>query len=94
MGIEYNKLKKKPGSVLKGNIEARSPNHVCLAKAINITHSECLYSYFIYPASKNASALLYCHLWPVWLSHIFLRYVIKGMIFFKHCMSRLCLQVL
>jgi hypothetical protein len=30
---------------------------------------------------QNACAVLYCHLWPVWLYHIFSRYLINGTIF-------------
>jgi hypothetical protein len=50
---------------------------------MSITYSECLYSYFIYPACKNSYAVLYCNLWPLWLYHIFPRYLINGKIFFK-----------
>ena len=30
---------------------------------------------------QSAYAVLYCHLWPVWLYHIFPHYLINGMIF-------------
>jgi hypothetical protein len=32
---------------------------------------------------QSARAVLYCHLWPVWLNHIFPHYLINGTIFRK-----------
>jgi hypothetical protein len=32
---------------------------------------------------KSACALLYCHLWPLWLYHIFSHYLLKGTLFEK-----------
>jgi len=32
---------------------------------------------------QSACAVLYCHLWPVWLYHIFPHYLINGTIFIK-----------
>jgi hypothetical protein len=37
-------LNNKTGSILKRNIEARSWNHCCSGKAINITYSDCVCS--------------------------------------------------
>jgi hypothetical protein len=36
-----------------------------------------------YPGCKYLCALLYFHLWPLWLHHILPHYVIKGTIFGK-----------
>jgi hypothetical protein len=62
------------------NIEARSCNHCCSAKAMSITQPECLCS-LRYPA-WNAHASL-CHLWPAPLYNIFPHYLINGTIFLK-----------
>ena len=49
--------------------------------------SVCLSSCLGYPACKSNCPcfllLVYCHLWPVWLYHIFPHYFIKGSIFGK-----------
>jgi hypothetical protein len=39
---------------------------------------------------QGASAVLYFHLWPVWLYHIFPRYLIKGTIFGKKLLNIKC----
>jgi hypothetical protein len=43
----------------------------------------CLYSCLSYAAPKSYlfCAVLYCHLWPVWLYHILPHYLINGTIF-------------
>jgi hypothetical protein len=45
--------------------------------------SVCLYSCVTYPSGKSHlfCAVLYCHLWPVWLYHIFPHYLTNGTIF-------------
>jgi hypothetical protein len=45
--------------------------------------SVCLYCCLSYPACKSHlfCAVLYCHLWPVWLCNIFPHYFINGTIF-------------
>jgi hypothetical protein len=45
--------------------------------------SVCLYSCFSYPACKPHffCAVLYCHLWPVWVYHSFQHCHINGTIF-------------
>jgi hypothetical protein len=47
--------------------------------------SACLYSCFGNPACKSllSCVVLYRHVWPVWLYHIFPHYLIKGAIFGK-----------
>jgi hypothetical protein len=49
--------------------------------------SVCLYSCLSYPACKSllfcAALYEYCHLWPVWLCHIFPHYLINGTSFGK-----------
>jgi hypothetical protein len=39
---------------------------------------------------QSACAVLYCHLWPVWLYHIFLHYLINGTIFGKPLLNIKC----
>jgi hypothetical protein len=48
---------------------------------------------------QSACAVLYCHVWPVWLYHIFTHYLINGTIFGKKfieqkCVFRFSLQLL
>ena len=48
---------------------------------------------------QSACAVLYCHLWPVWLYHIFTHYLTNGAIFGKKllnikCVFWFCLQLL
>jgi hypothetical protein len=64
----------------KRNIEARSRNHCCLGKAINITYSECVscVSSVSYPAcSAHAQCIVVCGLC---VCAIFLHIVINGII--------------
>ena len=39
---------------------------------------------------QSACAVLYCHLWPVWLYHIFPHYLINGTIFGKKLLNIKC----
>jgi hypothetical protein len=48
---------------------------------------------------QSACAVLYCHLWPVWLYHIFIHYLINSTILGKKllnikCVFRFYLQIL
>jgi hypothetical protein len=54
--------------------------------------SVCLYSCLSYPASRSHLfyAVLYCHLWHVWLYYIFLRYLITVTIFGKKLLNIQC----
>jgi hypothetical protein len=66
----------------KCNIEARSHNHCCCRKAINISYSECVsVALVIQHAMRMSCIIVYCHLWPVWLYHTFPHYLIKSTIF-------------
>jgi hypothetical protein len=38
-------------------------------------------------------AVLYCHLWPVWLYHIFAHYLINGTIFEKKVIEKKCILI-
>jgi hypothetical protein len=38
-------------------------------------------------STQSACAVLYCHLWPVWLYHIFAHYLINGTIFGKKLLN-------
>jgi hypothetical protein len=66
----------------KCNIEACSCNHCCRGNTISITYSQCVSVALVIRHAKR-SAVLYCHLWPVWLYHIFPHYLINGTIFWK-----------
>jgi hypothetical protein len=61
----------------KRNLEARSRNHGCHWKAINITYSECVFVALV-SGMQSAYAILYCYLWPVRLYHIFADYLVSG----------------
>jgi hypothetical protein len=64
------------------NVEARSRNHCCLGKEISIKYSEFGPIFLPYLSGmQSACAVLYCHLWPVWLYHIFPHYLISNTIF-------------
>jgi hypothetical protein len=56
---------------------------VALEKQLSMTKDECVYSCLGYPACKShlSWAVLYCHLWPVWLHHIDPDYLTSGRIF-------------
>jgi len=62
------------------NIESRSRNRFCHGKAIITTYTERVCG-LSYPAC-NALAP-YCHLWHVWLYHVFPRCLVNGTIFGK-----------
>ena len=64
----------------KCNIEAHSHDHCCCGKAVSTTYSECMYLYSCLSMQK-ACAILYCHLWPTRLYHIFPKYLINSIIF-------------
>jgi hypothetical protein len=53
-----------------------------------------LYSYLSYPACKLhlSCAVLYCHLWPVWLCHIFPHYLINDS-FWKKLLNIKCVLI-
>jgi hypothetical protein len=57
----------------KRDIQARSRNHCFRGKAISITYPECVFVALVCNvcSTQSACAILYCHLWPVWLYHIF-----------------------
>ena len=63
----------------KRNLEVRSHSHCCRAKAINNTYYECV-SVALDIQHAKRMRLLYCHLWPVWLYHIFPHYLTNGTI--------------
>ena len=62
--------------------EARSSNHCCSGKAINITYCECVFV-ALGIQHRVRSAVLYFHLWAVRLHNIFTRHLINGTIFRK-----------
>jgi len=42
------------------------------------------------PGMQTACAILYCHLWPLWLCHIFPHYHVKDMIFGEKLLNIKC----
>jgi len=71
---------------IKCKIKALSYNYLCRGKAISIQYCECVCVLLLYLSDMQMHffcAVLYCHLWPVWLYHIFPHYLINGMIFRK-----------
>ena len=56
------------------------------------TLSICLYTCLSYPPRKPHlfCAKLYCHLWPVWLNHIFPHYLMNRTIFQKNLLYMKC----
>ena len=66
---------------IKRNIEARSRNHCCRGKATRTTYNECVSVALVIQHANAHASLLYCHLWSVWLHHIFPHYLINGMTF-------------
>jgi hypothetical protein len=61
---------------------------------INVTLRRVRVTIFPWRSNKchmqSACAVLYCHLWPVWLYHIFLHYLINGTIFRKMLLNIKC----
>jgi hypothetical protein len=52
------------------NTEAHLHSHCYCGKVISITHYECVYVALL-SSMQNTCTILFCHLWPVWLYHIF-----------------------
>jgi hypothetical protein len=48
----------------------RFPNYCCREKAVSITYSQCV-SIALVISTQRTCSVLCCHLWPVWLYHIF-----------------------
>jgi hypothetical protein len=71
------------------NIEARSRIHCSHGKAISITYAECV-SVDLLSSIHSACALLYCHLLPVRLYHIFPHHLIKGTIKKTYIECKMC----
>jgi hypothetical protein len=57
-------------------------NHCCSWKEMCISYSMCVFVTLL-SSMQCACAVLYWHLWPLWLHNIFPLYLIKGMIFEK-----------
>jgi hypothetical protein len=61
--------------------DIRQNQPIMMQQVLNLT-IVCLYSSLSYPACKpHLCAMLCCHLWPVWIYHIFPHYHINGRIF-------------
>jgi hypothetical protein len=57
---------------VKRNIETRSRNHCCSGKAISIKRYDCVSVFLpLLLVVQMACIVSYCHLWPVWIYHIF-----------------------
>ena len=51
----------------------------CMGPRACVNGSVCVWPYL--SSMQSACAVLYCHLWPLWLHHIFRRYLVNGTIF-------------
>jgi len=80
--------KKKGKCTYQLNSAALLADHFFRGKAISITYSACV-SVALVISMQCACAVL-CHLWPVWLYHIFPRYLINGAIFGKMLLKIKC----
>jgi hypothetical protein len=69
----------------KRNTEARSRNHCWRGEAVSIKYVQPEL-----PSMQSACTVLFCHLWPVWLYHIFPHYLINGTIFGKKLLNIQC----
>ena len=67
-------------------------NVVAVGKLLNITYSECATVALVYLAYKAHAP--YCHLWPVRLYNIFLRYFINGTISKKRKVFNIKISIL
>jgi hypothetical protein len=64
--IQEGKIRQNRKCTYKRNIEARSRNHCCSGKALDLIYSVCVYHCSIsYPACKVRAP--YCRMWPEWL---------------------------
>jgi len=71
------------------NVEARSHNHCCCGKGINITYSEFVsVASVIQPSSTHE--LYYIVVWFVRLYHIYSHYLIHGTILGKNLLNIKC----
>ena len=92
VGVDVTVKNKKNNLLLPWKCNTGFPFHCCpatmyfvlLLKIIGIRYSECV-SVFLpqFSSMQSACAVLYCHLWPVWLCHILPHYLINGTIFGK-----------
>ena len=51
--------------------KALSCNYCCRKKAITVTYSEYVSAASLIQHSMRMRHVIFCHLWPVWLYHIF-----------------------
>jgi len=84
-GLYQNKLEKQCISlafIIRIYHDVRSSECQNLLNIQNVCLRFCL----SYPAGKShlSCAVLYCHLWPVWLSPVFPYYLINGKIYEKN----------
>jgi hypothetical protein len=52
-------------------------NNFCRGKAINISYCECVFVALVIQHAKCMRRIT-CHLWPVWLYHVFPHYLIMA----------------
>jgi hypothetical protein len=67
-------------------IEKCLRNHCYRGKAVSITYSECV-SAALSIKHASARAVLYCHLWSVWLCHTFSHYLLNDTIFWEELLN-------
>jgi hypothetical protein len=74
------------------NIEVRSGNHCYSGNAISVTYFVCVS--VLLPTIYSVlctRAVLFCHLWSVWLYHAFPYYLIYGKTFWKKTYNTKCM---
>jgi hypothetical protein len=77
---DYCAEKRRRALYVPRNNEARSRYHCCYVKAVSIRYSKCVSVALVIQHALRMRRI-YCHLWPVWLYHIFPHYLINGTIF-------------
>jgi hypothetical protein len=78
----YDEYKSRQAVYIQHNIQAHSHTHCCNETAARITYFVCV-CVCVEPeisSMQRACAVLFCHLWPVWLHCIFPHYLTDGTI--------------
>ena len=81
---------KRKAIYVKQNFVACSHNHCYRGKEIRVTYCGCVFVALVM-SMKKRNVVLYCHLWPAPLYHIFPHYLINGMILGKKLLNTKCL---
>jgi hypothetical protein len=70
-------------------VDVRLCDRCCCGKAIGVTCCECIFVALV-NQHANACAMLFCHLCPAWLYHIYPHHFINGTIFGKKLLNIKC----